>query len=49
METGFSADDRAKRVWRQTLIDTNIFLFVQLADVQVATHERVTRPRAGQD
>lgn len=33
MKTGLSADDGAQRVGRQALIDANIFLFIQMADV----------------
>jgi len=32
MQTGLPADDGAKRVWCQALVDANIFLFVQMAD-----------------
>lgn len=33
MKTGLSADDCAKRVWCEALIDAHIFVFIQIGDV----------------
>lgn len=43
MEARLSANNSAKRVWCQALIDSHIFLFIQAADVQVSTGERKAR------
>lgn len=49
MQAGFSADDGAKGVRAQALIDADIFVFVQTADVKVSSHEWVARPWSGMD
>lgn len=49
MQAGFSADDRAEGVGRQALVDADVFVFVQTADVKVSSHERVVWPRSGMD
>lgn len=43
MEARLPADNGAKGVWRQALIDSHIFLFIQAADVQVSAIEREAR------
>lgn len=43
MEARLPADNGAKGVWRQALIDSHIFLFIQAADVQVSAVEREAR------
>lgn len=39
MQASFPTDNGAKGVWCQALIDSNIFIFIQAADVQVSAHE----------
>lgn len=41
VQAGFSADDSAKGVGRQALVDADVFVFVQTAYVKVSPHERV--------
>lgn len=43
METRLPADNGAKGVRRQALIDSHIFVFIQAADVQVSAVEREAR------
>lgn len=49
MQAGFSADDSAKGVGRQALVDAHVFVFVQTADVKVSSHERVAWPWSEMD
>lgn len=49
MQAGFSADDGAEGVGPQALIDADVFVFVQAADVKVSSHEREARPWSGMD
>lgn len=49
MQAGFSADDSAEGVRPQALIDADVFVFVQMADVKVSSHEWVARPWSGMD
>lgn len=49
VQAGLSADDGTERVGRQTLIDADIFLFVQMAEAEVASCERIARPWSGHD
>ena len=41
MQTGFSADDSAKGVGSQTLVDPHVLVFVEVADAQVPPAEGV--------
>lgn len=49
MQAGFSADDGAEGVGAQALIDADVFVFVQTADVKVSSHEGVAWPWSGMD
>ena len=41
MQTGFSADDSAKGIGGQTLVDPHVLVFVEVADTQVPPAEDV--------
>lgn len=49
VQAGFSADHSAKGVGRQALVDADVFVFVQMADAKVSSHEREAWPWSGMD
>lgn len=49
MQAGFSADDSAEGVGCQALVDADVFVFVQMADAKVSSHEREVWPWSGMD